>query len=85
MDGIIKNINITALTPLTLQYLLIDGELKGAVLGHWRFRPYDVEDIVLLLPKDECQRREKKVLAVVSYSYKPPHHNILKYCGNKLP
>ena len=30
-----------------LQYLLIDGEFAGAVLGHWRIGPRDVDDILL--------------------------------------
>ena len=30
-----------------LQYLLIDGMFGGAVLGHWRIGPHDVDDIVV--------------------------------------
>jgi hypothetical protein len=32
-----------------LRYLLIDGEFLGAVLGHWRIGPYDIDDIVVRL------------------------------------
>ena len=31
----------------TLQYLLIDGEFHGAVVGHFRYGPYDLEDVLL--------------------------------------
>jgi hypothetical protein len=68
----------------TLQYLLIDGELKGAVLGHWRIGPHDVDDVVLLLPPRECKDRREDVLSVISSVYKPPRSRILKYCGEKV-
>lgn len=31
----------------TLQYLLIDGEIKGAVVGKFRYGPNEIEDIIL--------------------------------------
>lgn len=33
-----------------LQYLLIDGEFHGASVGHFRYGPYDLNDIVCDLP-----------------------------------
>jgi hypothetical protein len=62
-----------------LQYLLIDGQFHGAVLGHWRIGPHDVEDIVVELPAHEREARREEVLQAVSWGYGPPHHNILRY------
>jgi hypothetical protein len=67
----------------TLQYLLVDGELKGSVIGHWRIGPHDVEDISLLLPPKECRRRRQAVLSAVAQLYAPPRSRILNYCGEK--
>jgi len=67
-----------------LQYLLIDGELKGAVLGHWRIGPHDVEDVTVLLPTGECRDRREEILSVIAGSYAPPRSRILRYCGEKI-
>lgn len=42
----------------TLQYLLIDGEFHGAALGHFRYGPYDMNDIVCDLPDAEDRKQE---------------------------
>lgn len=68
-----------------LQYLLIDGKLQGAVLGHWRIGPHDVSDIVIDLPPDQRKSRQEEILAVVSQQYRPPRGRILKYAGRTLP
>lgn len=68
----------------TLQYLLIDGTFQGAVLGHWRIGPHDVDDIVLDIPKRERTRRKKEILAAVSEVYRPPHSHIQRYDGKAL-
>jgi hypothetical protein len=68
----------------TLQYLLLDGELKGAVLGHWRIGQHDVEDVAILLPLQERNHRRKEILSVISRGYSPPHSRILNYCGEKI-
>jgi hypothetical protein len=67
-----------------LQYLLIDGQFRGAVLGHWRISPYDVEDIVVHLPAHERESRREEILQAVRWGYRPPHHNILRYDGRAL-
>ena len=67
-----------------LQYLLIDGVFRGAVLGHWRIGPHDVEDIVVhLLPGEQANRREE-ILAAVARVYQPPYSHILRYAGNEV-
>jgi hypothetical protein len=64
-----------------LQYLLIDGRFQGAVLGHWRIGPHDVEDIVVELAAREREARREEVLQAVRWGYRPPHSNILRYGG----
>ena len=67
-----------------LACLLIDGELTGAVCGHWRIGPHDVEDIVLTLPKGERMRRKEEILKEVGRFYHPPGHEILRYAGRDV-
>ena len=67
-----------------LQYLLIDGRFRGAVLGHWRIGPYDVENIILELPAGQREARQEEVLQAVRWGYRPPNHNILRYDGKLL-
>jgi hypothetical protein len=64
-----------------LQYLLIDGDFRGAVCGHWRIGPHDVEDIVLDLPEGERTARKDEVMEAVAWRYHPPSHHIIRYCG----
>ena len=67
-----------------LQYLLVDGEIRGAVCGHWRIGPHDVEDIVLDLADEESKARKEEIVAEVARSYQPPRHSIRRYAGEKL-
>jgi hypothetical protein len=67
-----------------LEYLLIDGEFQGVVSGHWGFNPYDVEDIVLELPKHEQYRRRDAIIAEVRRVYAPPIHDIVRYGGELI-
>jgi hypothetical protein len=67
-----------------LQYLLIDGELRGAVCGHWRINPFDVDDIVVDLTPSERARRKGEIIQAVAWGYHPPSHRILRYAGEPL-
>jgi hypothetical protein len=67
-----------------LEYLLIDGEFQGAVLGHWGFNPYDVEDIVVALSKSEQHRRRESIIMEVRRVYAPPTHDIVRYGGELI-
>lgn len=67
-----------------LQYLLIDGEFSGAVTGHWRIGPHDVEDIVLTLTGKTASRYKHAILDEVSRIYNPPHNTIRKYNGSAV-
>lgn len=67
-----------------LQYLLIDGEFKGAVCGHWRIGPHDVEDILLELSRREVASRKQEILAAVALEYCPPRSKIRRFIGRRL-
>ena len=71
-------------TGEVLQYLLIDGQFRGAVCGHWRIGPHDVDDIALQLPQREIKVRREEVLAAVAAQYHPPHSQIRRYAGQVL-
>jgi len=64
-----------------LRYLLIDGTFQGAVLGHWRIGPHDVDDILVTLPAAEQANRRAEILDAVAQQYHPPYSHILKYAG----
>ena len=49
-----------------LQYLLIDGEFSGAVVGHFRNGPYDLNDVIGDLPEE---RMEEIIEAVRKANY----------------
>lgn len=68
-----------------LQYLLIDGDFRGAVCGHWRIGPHDVEDIVIDLPSRERIARRDEMIRAVDWIYHPPSHQILRYDGEAVP
>jgi hypothetical protein len=51
--------------PETLYYLLVDGELRGAAVGHFRNGPNDMEDIIIDLPPDTVVARKDEILLAV--------------------
>lgn len=48
-----------------MQYLLIDGEIRGAVMGHFRYGPYDLHEIRTALTADTLQKRRGEILEAV--------------------
>ncbi len=63
-----------------LQYLLIDGQIRGAAVGHFRYGPYDLNDIVCDLPEAE-KRREEILEAVLAVN---PGGEIKRFLGREL-
>lgn len=63
-----------------LQYLLIDGRFCGASVGHFRYGPYDLNDIVCSLPDPES-RREEILTAVLAVN---PGGNPLRFMGREI-
>lgn len=64
-----------------LQFLLVDGAFQGVVRGHWRFAPYDVEDVSLELSRTESELRRDEILSAVVEGYPPSRHRVLRYAG----
>ena len=62
----------------------MDGRFRGAVAGHWRIGPHDVEDVVVALPAAETRERRDEILQAVGSGYGPPHSHILSYNGQAL-
>lgn len=55
-----------------LQYLLIDGEFHGALVGHFRNGPYDLNDVVCDLSDAESRREEiMEAIRAVNYGKMP--------------
>jgi len=67
-----------------LQLLYQGGEFIGAVRGHWGFKPFDVDDVVVELPVRKRAGVREEVLALVAAAYPAPRHGILRYAGKKL-
>lgn len=65
-----------------LQYLLIDGEFCGAVVGKFRNGPFEVEDILLNLPTDVWNLRREEILDAVQREN--PESRLKRYCGQNL-
>jgi hypothetical protein len=67
-----------------LQYLLVDGEFQGAVLGHWRIGPYDIDDIKLDIDEKQAESRSEEIIAAVRRVYPSETTAILKYNGSPV-
>ena len=65
-----------------LQYLLIDGEIRGAVTGHFKYGPYILEDIVLDSP-EYFQGREEEIFEAV-YAVNGRENPVKRYCGKEI-
>lgn len=48
-----------------MQYLLIDGQIRGAVMGHFRYGPYDLHEIRTELSGKELEMRREEILEAV--------------------
>jgi hypothetical protein len=65
-----------------LRFLLVHGEPVGAVIGHWRIGPHDVDDIVIQVEETDGIRDE--AICEVASAYHPPYSTIQKYAGKDL-
>lgn len=63
-----------------LQYLLIDGEFHGAVVGHFRNGPYDLNDVVCDLQTAE-ERKDEIIEAVRKVNF---GHSPVRFMGKTL-
>lgn len=67
-----------------LYYLLIDGELRGAVVGRFKFGPAVVEDIVADLSEGELLRRRDEILRAVAQRIPDPASAPRCFAGKPL-
>ncbi|SES68651.1 hypothetical protein SAMN05421676_101174 [Salinibacillus kushneri] len=67
-----------------LQYLLIDGEFQGAVLGHWRIGPHDIDDVTLSLKPEQANIRKDEIIKAIRQYYTPKRTKILKFNGENI-
>lgn len=67
-----------------LQYLLIDGRFQGAVMGHFRYGPYEIENIALTLPEAEAQARRAEILAAVDRVNPRGESPVKRYRGEEI-
>ncbi|WP_164667250.1 DNA glycosylase AlkZ-like family protein [Virgibacillus doumboii] len=67
-----------------LQYLLIDGEFQGAVLGHWRIGPHDIDDVTLSLKPEQATIRKDEIIKAIRKYYTPERTKILKFNGDTI-
>jgi len=55
--------------PDTLHYLMIDGEIHGAVAGKFRYTPEDIEDIILDISPEEAEKRKDEIIHAIHSFY----------------
>ena len=63
-----------------LQYLLIDGKIRGAVLGHFKYGPYIMEDVCVRLPENEAEARKMEIVDAI-YEINGREEPIRRYMG----
>ncbi len=47
-------------------YILVDGVFRGVSVGHVHNGPFEINDIVLDMPKEEAQARKKEIIDAVT-------------------
>ena len=63
-----------------LQYILVDGEFKGAVMGHFKYGPYIIEDVVV----DEGILQRDEIIEAVYGVNGRDGSPIKRYCGELM-
>ena len=58
--------------------MLIDGEIRGAVLGKFKYGPYIIEDVTV---EEECIARREAVLKAVCMAN--PESRICRFMGQE--
>lgn len=66
--------------PNMLYYLLVDGEIKGAVAGKFHYTWIDVEDVMLDLPEAESSARKDEIFQAI-YAMCGENNRIKRYLG----
>lgn len=68
----------------TLYYILVDGEIRGAVFGKFHNGPFEVEDIRLELPPAQAEARKQEVLQALDRVCPSTQSPARNYMGKSL-
>ncbi|WP_203457120.1 hypothetical protein [Paenibacillus tepidiphilus] len=66
-----------------LYYLLIDGEFKGALMGHFKNGPYILDDVVLKLPEGEAAERQDEIIDAIYRVNSREHSPLKRFLGEE--
>ncbi len=64
-----------------LYYLQIDGEIDGALLGHFRFGPWEIEDVLV---EDRFAGRREEIVAAIETVFPPDLSPVQRFRGEAL-
>ena len=67
-----------------LQYILIDGEFRGTVVGFFKNGPFIIEDVVLDMDDTEADSRKQEILEAVRLANNAASSPIKRYRGKNL-
>jgi len=68
----------------TLQYILIDGEIRGALCGRFTFGPAELEDVVLDLSEAEGEERRDEIIEAVYLHHDREKSPLARWRGREL-
>jgi Winged helix DNA-binding domain len=66
-----------------LKYILINGEICGAVEGRWGIAPFDIDD-VHVPPEAQKGAMRLEIIEKIQRHFPPPKQRILKFAGKPL-
>lgn len=64
-----------------LYYLLIDGEIQGAVCGRFKFGPHVLENVSLTIPPEQAKERKDEIIDAVYTVFDRAASPLARYCG----
>ncbi|MBT3274612.1 MAG: hypothetical protein HN368_15755 [Spirochaetales bacterium] len=67
-----------------LYYLLIGGEIRGAVKGFYKHGPYVIEDVVIDMPQETVEERKDEIVSAIYAVTDPDKSPIKRFIGKKL-
>lgn len=68
-----------------LYYIVIDGEINGAVMGRFKFGPHRLDDVLVNLPEIEKTARREEILEAVYAIFDRGLSPVQRYDGEPLP
>ena len=64
-----------------LYYLQLDGDIGGALLGHFRFGPWEIEDVRV---EDRFAGRREEILMAIETVFSPQESPVQRFMGETL-